>query len=160
MVGGMKTPTLMIAAAHDRQVPAERVRAMYDDIGSSGKVLIDLGCASHNAMWEGLARFLAVGAGNLVRRRMAAIGVLRFRFFLRDRTAAGLVRCLAALVRFRMIFAFAAGGVLLNRRRIRPHRWKLSPLLLFFPSRFSIADALLIVSHDASNAELAGTLPY
>jgi pimeloyl-ACP methyl ester carboxylesterase len=52
MVGGMKTPTLMIAAAHDRQVPAERVRAMYDDIGSSDKVLIDLGCASHNAMWE------------------------------------------------------------------------------------------------------------
>ena len=52
MVSGMKTPTLMIAAAHDRQVPPERVRAMYDDIGSSDKVLIDLGCASHNAMWE------------------------------------------------------------------------------------------------------------
>ena len=52
MVSGMKTPTLMIAAAHDRQVPPERVRAMYDDLGSSEKVLIDLGCASHNAMWE------------------------------------------------------------------------------------------------------------
>ena len=52
MVSGMKTPTLMIAAAHDRQVPPERVRAMYDDLGSSDKVLIDLGCASHNAMWE------------------------------------------------------------------------------------------------------------
>jgi hypothetical protein len=25
---------------------------MYDDIGSSDKVLIDLGCSSHNAMWE------------------------------------------------------------------------------------------------------------
>ena len=52
MVSGMKTPTLMIAAAHDRQVPPERVRAMYDDLGSSDKVLIDLGCAAHNAMWE------------------------------------------------------------------------------------------------------------
>ena len=52
MVGGMKTPTLMIAGAHDKQVPPDRVRAMYDDIGSSEKVMIDLGCSSHNAMWE------------------------------------------------------------------------------------------------------------
>ena len=48
----MKTPTLMIAGAHDKQVPPDRVRTMYDDIGSSDKVLIDLGCSSHNAMWE------------------------------------------------------------------------------------------------------------
>ena len=52
MVGGMKTPTLIIAGAHDKQVPPERVRVMYDDLGSSDKVLIDLGCSSHNAMWE------------------------------------------------------------------------------------------------------------
>ena len=52
MIGGMKTPTLMIAGAHDKQVPPDRVRAAYDDIGSSDKVLIDLGCSSHNAMWE------------------------------------------------------------------------------------------------------------
>ena len=52
MIGGMKTPTLMIAAAHDKQVPPDRVRAAYDDLGSSDKVMIDLGCASHNAMWE------------------------------------------------------------------------------------------------------------
>jgi pimeloyl-ACP methyl ester carboxylesterase len=52
MVNGMKTPTLMIAGAHDKQVPPDRVRAMYDDTGSSDKVLIDLGCSSHNAMWE------------------------------------------------------------------------------------------------------------
>jgi esterase/lipase len=52
MIGGMKTPTLMIAAAHDKQVTPERVRAAYDDIGSPDKVLIDLGCSSHNAMWE------------------------------------------------------------------------------------------------------------
>ena len=48
----MKTPTLMIAGAHDKQVTPERVRTAFDDLGSSDKVLIDLGCASHNAMWE------------------------------------------------------------------------------------------------------------
>jgi len=52
MIGGMKTPTLMIAGAHDKQVTPDRVRLAYDDLGASDKVLIDLGCASHNAMWE------------------------------------------------------------------------------------------------------------
>ena len=42
----------MIAGAHDKQVPPDRVRAAYDDLGSTDKVLIDLGCSSHNAMWE------------------------------------------------------------------------------------------------------------
>jgi pimeloyl-ACP methyl ester carboxylesterase len=52
MIGGMKTPTLMIAGAHDKQVTPDRVRVAYDDLGASDKVLIDLGCSSHNAMWE------------------------------------------------------------------------------------------------------------
>ena len=52
MIGSTKIPTLMIAGAHDKQVPPDRVRAAYDDIGSSDKVLIDLACSSHNAMWE------------------------------------------------------------------------------------------------------------
>ena len=52
MIGGTKIPTLMIAGAHDKQVPPERVRAAYDDLGAADKVLIDLGCSSHNAMWE------------------------------------------------------------------------------------------------------------
>lgn len=52
MIGAMKTPTLMIAGAHDKQVTPDRVRVAYDDLGASDKVLIDLGCASHNAMWE------------------------------------------------------------------------------------------------------------
>jgi pimeloyl-ACP methyl ester carboxylesterase len=51
-VGGMKTPTLVIAAALDKQVLPERVRHVYDDLGVGDKVLIDLGCSSHNAMWE------------------------------------------------------------------------------------------------------------
>jgi pimeloyl-ACP methyl ester carboxylesterase len=52
MLAGMKTPTLMVAAALDKQVPPERVRAAFDDLGAADKVLLDLGCASHNAMWE------------------------------------------------------------------------------------------------------------
>ena len=51
-LGAMKTPTLLIAAALDKQVPPERVRNAYDDLGAADKVLLDLGCASHNAMWE------------------------------------------------------------------------------------------------------------
>jgi hypothetical protein len=42
----------MVAAVHDRQVNPERVRELYADHGARHKVLIDLGCASHNAMWE------------------------------------------------------------------------------------------------------------
>jgi pimeloyl-ACP methyl ester carboxylesterase len=52
MIGAMKTPTLMIAGAHDKQVTPDRVKVAFDDLGASDKVLIDLGCASHNAMWE------------------------------------------------------------------------------------------------------------
>lgn len=52
MIGGTKIPTLMIAGAHDKQVPPDRVRAAYDDLGATDKVLIELGCSSHNAMWE------------------------------------------------------------------------------------------------------------
>jgi fermentation-respiration switch protein FrsA (DUF1100 family) len=51
-VKGMRTPTLMIAGIHDKQVLPERVRDLFADLGSEQKVLLDLGCASHNAMWE------------------------------------------------------------------------------------------------------------
>jgi pimeloyl-ACP methyl ester carboxylesterase len=52
VVTKMQTPTLMVAGVHDKQVVPERVKEMYDDLGSSQKVMIDLGCSSHNAMWE------------------------------------------------------------------------------------------------------------
>jgi pimeloyl-ACP methyl ester carboxylesterase len=52
MIGSTKIPTLMITGAYDKQVPPDRVRAAYDDIGATDKVLIDLACSSHNAMWE------------------------------------------------------------------------------------------------------------
>lgn len=46
------TPLLAIAAQYDINVLPERVRELYADYGSDNKVLIDLGCASHRAMWE------------------------------------------------------------------------------------------------------------
>ncbi len=52
MAAATRIPALIIAGALDKQVPPERVRPLYDDLGSSQKVLIDLGCSSHNAMWE------------------------------------------------------------------------------------------------------------
>jgi pimeloyl-ACP methyl ester carboxylesterase len=51
-IGGMKTPTMLVAAALDKQVPAERVQAAHADLGATDKVLVDLACSSHNAMWE------------------------------------------------------------------------------------------------------------
>jgi hypothetical protein len=37
---------------HDKQVVPDRVRQLYADLGSKQKVLIELACSSHNAMWE------------------------------------------------------------------------------------------------------------
>jgi pimeloyl-ACP methyl ester carboxylesterase len=48
----MRTPTLMVSPAHDKQVPPERVRDYFADLGAEQKVLLDLGCSSHAAMWE------------------------------------------------------------------------------------------------------------
>ncbi|MCB1649146.1 MAG: alpha/beta fold hydrolase [Pseudomonadales bacterium] len=47
-----QTPMLLVAGIHDAQVPPSRVAEMYEDLGASEKVLLDLGCSSHNAMWE------------------------------------------------------------------------------------------------------------
>ena len=51
-VKAMRTPTLMVTGVHDKQVAPERVHEMYEDLGAADKVLVDLGCSSHNAMWE------------------------------------------------------------------------------------------------------------
>ncbi len=51
-VENMKTPTLMVAGAHDRQVAPDRVREYFADLGAQDKVFVDLACSSHNAMWE------------------------------------------------------------------------------------------------------------
>ena len=51
-VSRIRVPYAMVAGVHDGQIAPARVRALYDDIGSSRKVFVDLGCSSHNAMWE------------------------------------------------------------------------------------------------------------
>ena len=51
-VAKTQTPTLLIAGEHDKQVPPDRVRALLADLGAPGKLLVDLACSSHNAMWE------------------------------------------------------------------------------------------------------------
>ncbi len=51
-VANVKAPYLMITGEHDKQVAPQRVRDLYEDLGSDKKVLVDLGCSSHNAMWE------------------------------------------------------------------------------------------------------------
>jgi len=52
LVAKTQIPTLVIAGAHDKQVPPDRVRDLYTDLGATQKVFLDLACASHNAMWE------------------------------------------------------------------------------------------------------------
>jgi pimeloyl-ACP methyl ester carboxylesterase len=52
IVTKMKTPTLMVTGQYDKQVPSDRVRDLYADLGAGRKVFIDLACSSHNAMWE------------------------------------------------------------------------------------------------------------
>lgn len=45
-------PTLLIAGEFDRQVSPKAVHELYADLASAQKVLIDLGCSSHRAIWE------------------------------------------------------------------------------------------------------------
>jgi pimeloyl-ACP methyl ester carboxylesterase len=52
VVAKEQTPTLMVTGQYDRQVPPDRVRDLYTDLGAERKVFIDLACSSHNAMWE------------------------------------------------------------------------------------------------------------
>jgi len=52
IVKTLTVPTLMVTGVHDRQVAPARVREFYEDLGSSEKLFVDLGCSSHNAMWE------------------------------------------------------------------------------------------------------------
>lgn len=51
-VTAQTTPMLLIAPETDGQVPPGRVIQLYEDLGSTHKVLVHLACSSHNAMWE------------------------------------------------------------------------------------------------------------
>ena len=51
MARNMRTPMLMVIGMTDGQVNPQNVRNLYADYGGD-KVLVELACASHNAMWE------------------------------------------------------------------------------------------------------------
>nr|AIA11005.1 Alpha/beta hydrolase family [uncultured bacterium] len=82
VVAKTQTPTLMVAGVHDKQVPPERVRQLYTDLGSKEKVFIDLACSSHNAMWEtnhlllfkASLEWLTSGSGNGAKEGMLRMG--------------------------------------------------------------------------------------
>jgi pimeloyl-ACP methyl ester carboxylesterase len=52
VVAATRVPTLAVTGVHDKQVPQARVKDFYSDLGATEKVLVDLACSSHNAMWE------------------------------------------------------------------------------------------------------------
>ena len=52
VVAKIQTPFLMVTGALDKAIPPALVHELYADIGSKQKVIIDLACSSHNAMWE------------------------------------------------------------------------------------------------------------
>jgi alpha-beta hydrolase superfamily lysophospholipase len=45
-------PTLMVTGELDKVVPSSKVRDLYADLGTKKKVIIELACSSHPAMWE------------------------------------------------------------------------------------------------------------
>ncbi len=52
VVSQLQTPTLLVTGANDKQVTPERVKELFADLGGRQKILVDLACSSHNAMWE------------------------------------------------------------------------------------------------------------
>lgn len=50
-VAAMQTPLLMVAGLQDVQITPDRVASLYADYGGR-KLLLEMPCASHNAMWE------------------------------------------------------------------------------------------------------------
>ncbi|PCI73630.1 MAG: hypothetical protein COB20_16090 [SAR86 cluster bacterium] len=52
VVAKTQTPMLIVSPSHDAQVPPSSVRNLYEDLGAEEKILLDLACSSHNAMWE------------------------------------------------------------------------------------------------------------
>jgi len=51
MVAGQQTPMFMVAGAQDAQVDPQLVKNLYADYGGP-KLYLEMGCSSHNAMWE------------------------------------------------------------------------------------------------------------
>ena len=82
VVSKVQVPLLMVAGIHDGQVPPDRVRQLYTDYGGAEKVFIDLGCSSHNAMWEknhltlfkATLEWLTAGSVNAQKQGMLKLG--------------------------------------------------------------------------------------
>jgi pimeloyl-ACP methyl ester carboxylesterase len=82
VVAKTKTPTLMVTGEYDKQVPPDRVRDLFADLGAERKVFIDLACSSHNAMWEknhlllfkASAEWLTKGSVNGLQEGMQKLG--------------------------------------------------------------------------------------
>ena len=52
VAGKMAIPALFIAPAQDKQVQPKSVSDLFADYGAKDKILLDLACSSHNALWE------------------------------------------------------------------------------------------------------------
>jgi hypothetical protein len=52
VVTKLPVPALIVAAALDKQAIPANVKSLFDDWGARQKIFLDLGCASHNALWE------------------------------------------------------------------------------------------------------------
>ena len=52
VVSKMRIPALFVSAVHDKQALPEGVRRLHADYGAPEKIFLDLGCTSHNALWE------------------------------------------------------------------------------------------------------------
>jgi alpha-beta hydrolase superfamily lysophospholipase len=68
-VARQRTPMLLFAPETDGQVSPERVAELYEDLGSSSKVLAYVACASHNAMWEANRQLLFEASLEWLRER-------------------------------------------------------------------------------------------
>ena len=42
----------MVTGELDKTVPSSKVQDLYADLGTKKKVIIELACSSHSAMWE------------------------------------------------------------------------------------------------------------
>jgi pimeloyl-ACP methyl ester carboxylesterase len=52
VVSKMQIPAMFVAPVHDVQATPKNVGELMADYGAKEKVLLDLACASHNALWE------------------------------------------------------------------------------------------------------------
>ncbi len=52
VAGKMTIPAMFVSPAEDKQVPPKAVSDLFLDYGAQNKILLDLACSSHNALWE------------------------------------------------------------------------------------------------------------